>query len=94
MLFEARGLEEYSREQLDAFVTHLWCHQFVRIPRVSVIEVSPEDNTHWVNYITEYETGPQGRPLEYIDYQSVGLQKRLRRLCRRQNSEGVKVLNP
>ena len=81
LLFEANGLEEYSFEELQCYITHLWSHQFQKLPRSDVIEVTPETQNHWVNYITEFEYDQKGMHLEYIDFQPLGLRKRLFRLA-------------
>lgn len=81
LLFEAEGLEEYSFEELQCYITHLWSHQFDKLPRSDVIEITPKTQSHWVNYITEFEYDQKGLYSDYIDFQPLGLRKRLFKLA-------------
>jgi hypothetical protein len=47
-----------------------------------VIEITSETQNHWVNYITEFEYDQKGAHSEYIDFQSLGLRKRLFKLAK------------
>jgi len=80
LLFEAKGLEEIDFPSLNRSITRLWANRF-KVPVISKVEeVTSSTNEIWVNYITTFEVGKKGEIYEYIDYQSEGLRKRLRRL--------------
>jgi len=81
LLFEAKGLECYSCDQLTCFINHFWCYQFDKDAKSDVIEITPDTQKHWINYITKFENGSS---LDYYDFLPLGLRKRLFKL-----SEGI-----
>lgn len=80
LLFEAKGLEGMDFPSLNQTITCLWNNRF-KVPVISKVEeITSSTNDVWVDYITTFEVGEKGGFYEYIDYQSEGLKKRLRRI--------------